>query len=156
MSGAIGPCVSLGVKNQHVSETETGIGGTNSWRIAGIYPNTTLSIYFDIVNQQASPLPQGGRGYVQFINTYQHSNGTRRIRVTTVARNWVDANANMNQISYSFDQECAAVLMARIAIFRAETDNGHDVLRWLDRMLIKLVKILKPYILKKHFIFLFK
>jgi protein transport protein SEC23 len=47
----------------------------------------------------------------------------------------------MNQISYSFDQECAAVLMARIAIFRAETDNGHDVLRWLDRMLIKLVKL---------------
>ena len=51
----------------------------------------------------------------------------------------VDATANMNQISYSFDQECAAILMARIAIFRAETDNGHDVLRWLDRMLIKLV-----------------
>jgi protein transport protein SEC23 len=139
VSGAIGPCVSLGVKNQHVSETETGVGGTSSWRISGIYPNTTLSFYFDVVNQQASPLPQGGRGYVQFVNTYQHSNGTRRIRVTTVARNWVDATVNMNQISYSFDQECAAVLMARIAIFRAETDNGHDVLRWLDRMLIKLV-----------------
>jgi protein transport protein SEC23 len=46
---------------------------------------------------------------------------------------------NLNQIAYSFDQECAAVLMARIATFRAETDNGHDVLRWLDRMLIKLV-----------------
>lgn len=54
----------------------------------------------------------------------------------------VDVTANMNQISYSFDQECAAILMARIAIFRAETDNGHDVLRWLDRMLIKLVNIL--------------
>ena len=45
----------------------------------------------------------------------------------------------MSQIAYSFDQETAAVLMARLAIFRAETDNGHDVLRWLDRMLIKLV-----------------
>lgn len=47
----------------------------------------------------------------------------------------------MNQIAYSFDQECSAVLMARIAIFRAETDNGHDVLRWVDRMLIKLVSL---------------
>ena len=48
---------------------------------------------------------------------------------------------NMNQVSFSFDQECAAVLMARIATFRAETDNGHDVLRWVDRMLIKLVRL---------------
>ena len=47
---------------------------------------------------------------------------------------------NINQISYGFDQECATVLMARIAAFRADTDNGHDVLRWVDRMLIKLVQ----------------
>jgi protein transport protein SEC23 len=138
VSGAIGACVSLGVKTQYVSETETGIGGTSSWKVSGIYPNTTLAFFFDVVSQQAAPLPQGGRGYVQFVNTYQHASGTKRIRVTTLARNWVDATVNMNQISYSFDQECAAVLMARIATFRAETDNGHDVLRWVDRMLIKL------------------
>lgn len=29
--------------------------------------------------------------------------------------------------------------MARTAVFRAETDDGPDVLRWLDRMLIRLV-----------------
>ena len=40
------------------------------------------------------------------------------------------------------DQEAAAVLMARIAVFRAETDDGPDVLRWLDRMLIRLVSYL--------------
>lgn len=33
VSGAIGACVSLGHKNQNVSETETGIGGTNSWKV---------------------------------------------------------------------------------------------------------------------------
>lgn len=51
---------------------------------------------------------------------------------------WIDTQVNLNQVAYSFDQECAAVLMARIATFRAEIDNGHDVLRWVDRMLIKL------------------
>jgi len=72
VSGAIGACVSLGVKNQYVSETETGVGGTNSWRISGTYPNSTLAVFFDIFSQQA----QGNtRGYVQFINTYQHANG---------------------------------------------------------------------------------
>jgi hypothetical protein len=29
-------------------------------------------------------------------------------------------------------------MMSRIAVFRAETDEGPDVLRWLDRMLIRL------------------
>jgi hypothetical protein len=38
-------------KNQSVSETEIGIGGTSAWKISGIYPNTTLAVYFDIVNQ---------------------------------------------------------------------------------------------------------
>ena len=86
VSGAIGACVSLGNKSQYVSESETGVGGTSSWKISGVYPNTTVAFYFDVVNQQASPLPQGGRGYVQFVNTYQHSSGTKRIRVTTIAR----------------------------------------------------------------------
>lgn len=32
--------------------------------------------------------------------------------------------------------------MARIATFKAEYDDGPDVLRWLDRMLIRLVKLI--------------
>lgn len=45
----------------------------------------------------------------------------------------------MQHIAAGYDQEASAVLMARIAVFRAETDDGPDVLRWLDRMLIRLV-----------------
>jgi len=52
---------------------------------------------------------------------------------------WVDASVNIPHIAAGFDQEAAAVLMARVAVFRAETDDGPDVLRWLDRMLIRLV-----------------
>lgn len=52
---------------------------------------------------------------------------------------WADASTNIQHISAGYDQEAAAVLMARIAVFRAETDDGPDVLRWLDRMLIRLV-----------------
>lgn len=36
--------------------------------------------------QHNAPIPQGGRGYLQFITQYQHSSGQRRVRVTTVAR----------------------------------------------------------------------
>lgn len=51
VSGAIGACVSLGVKGPCVSEVETGVGGTCSWRIGAIYPNSTLAFFFDIVTQ---------------------------------------------------------------------------------------------------------
>ena len=51
----------------------------------------------------------------------------------------MDASINTQHVAAGFDQEAAAVLMATIASFRAETDDGPDVLRWLDRMLIRLV-----------------
>ena len=48
-------------------------------------------------------------------------------------------------IAASFDQEAAAVLMARIAVFKAEIDDSPDVLRWLDRMLIRLCQKFADY-----------
>ncbi|CAI9730808.1 transport Sec23A-like isoform X1 [Octopus vulgaris] len=87
VSGAIGSCVSLGTKSQCVSDTELGMGGTCQWKMCGLYPNSTIAIFFEVVNQHNAPIPQGGRGYIQYISQYQHSSGQRRVRVTTVARN---------------------------------------------------------------------
>lgn len=39
--------------------------------------------------QHNAPIPQGGRGAVQYVTQYQHSSGQRRIRVTTIARKLV-------------------------------------------------------------------
>uniref|UniRef100_A0A672H1H6 Protein transport protein SEC23 n=1 Tax=Salarias fasciatus TaxID=181472 RepID=A0A672H1H6_SALFA len=136
--GAIGPCVSLNSKGSCVSENEMGIGGTSQWKICSLNPSTTLGVYFEVVNQHNAPVPQGGRGAVQFVTQYQHSNTQRRIRVTTIARNWADAQSQIQHIETSFDQEAAAVLMARLGVFRAESEEGPDVLRWLDRQLIRL------------------
>ena len=52
---------------------------------------------------------------------------------------WADASVSTQHIASGFDQEAAAVLMARVVMYRAETDDGPDALRWLDRMLIRLV-----------------
>uniref|UniRef100_A0A8C2QUN5 Protein transport protein SEC23 n=1 Tax=Capra hircus TaxID=9925 RepID=A0A8C2QUN5_CAPHI len=138
VAGAIGPCVSLNVKGPCVSENELGVGGTSQWKICGLDPTTTLGIYFEVVNQHNAPIPQGGRGAIQFVTHYQHSSTQRRIRVTTVARNWADVQSQLKHIEAAFDQEAAAVLMARLGVFRAESEEGPDVLRWLDRQLIRL------------------
>ncbi|KAM5340171.1 protein transport protein Sec23A [Glossophaga mutica] len=145
ISGAIGPCVSLNSKGPCVSENEIGTGGTCQWKICGLSPTTTLAIYFEVVNQHNAPIPQGGRGAIQFVTQYQHSSGQRRIRVTTIARNWADAQTQIQNIAASFDQEAAAILMARLAIYRAETEDGPDVLRWLDRQLIRLCQKFGEY-----------
>uniref|UniRef100_A0A8C4QA56 Protein transport protein SEC23 n=1 Tax=Eptatretus burgeri TaxID=7764 RepID=A0A8C4QA56_EPTBU len=138
ISGAIGPCVSLHTKGPCVSENEIGVAGTSQWKICGLDATTTVALYFEVVNQHNAPIPQGGRGALQFVTQYQHSCGQRRIRVTTIARNWADGQSQIQHIAASFDQEAAAVLMARLAMFRADTEEGPDVLRWLDRQLIRL------------------
>ena len=130
-------------ESNNVSENEIGIGGTSSWKMAALSPNHTYAIYYDVSNTMVTQPPmqqmgqnQGVVAYTQIITSYQHSSGTNRIRVTTVG-NHVMTNGNQNY-GDSFDQEAAAVLMARIAVSKAEADDGADVIRWIDRTLIKL------------------
>lgn len=75
---------------------------------------------------------------IQLITSYVHASGQSRLRVTTIGRRWVEPSAP--EVGASFDQEAAAVLMARVASFKSENDDGPDVLRWLDRMLIRVVR----------------
>jgi len=53
---------------------------------------------------------------------------------------WAPVEDPKQMLTVGFDQEAAAVLMARIAVYKAETEEAFDVLRWLDRMLIRLVR----------------
>ncbi|EEC51618.1 predicted protein [Phaeodactylum tricornutum CCAP 1055/1] len=124
VSGAIGPVTSLHKAAPNVSEIEVGKGGTNAWGLGGVDPNTTVAIYFDVSNPGTTPLPEGKRRFIQFLTKYQHANGRTRLRATTLCG--------------SFDQEAAAVLTARMAVHQTESDEVADVLRWVDRSLIRL------------------
>jgi len=135
--GAIGPVTSMNTKSTHVSEVELGYGQTNAWKINTLTPNTTIALYYDVVNQQANPGSSNFR-YFQYVTAYQHSSGQYRLRVTTQALPWVQAGQWLD-ISQGFDQQAAIVLIARLSVFKAETEYLFDVLRWLDRSLIKWV-----------------
>eukprot|EP00096_Caligus_rogercresseyi_P013588 TRINITY_DN621_c0_g1_i1.p1 TRINITY_DN621_c0_g1~~TRINITY_DN621_c0_g1_i1.p1 ORF type:complete len:778 (-),score=222.45 TRINITY_DN621_c0_g1_i1:224-2557(-) len=146
VSGAIGPCVSANKKDNCVSEVVIGMGGTAAWKFCSLGPSSTVAMVFEVVNQHGAPIPQGGRGCMQFITHYQHASGQRRIRVTTLARNWADPQTAIQHIQASFDQEAAAVLMGRMAVWRAETqEDGPDVLRWVDRTLIRICQKFGDY-----------
>jgi protein transport protein SEC23 len=125
VSGLIGHCVSMSNKSTYVGETEIGIGGTSTWKMAGLMPRSSLGVYFEIVSQGGAGGIGGGggpQGGIQFTTHYTHSSGSQRLRVTTVNRPLRDGGSP--EIARSFDQETAAVLMARIAVFKSEVDDG--------------------------------
>ena len=140
VSGAIGCCAAqkkTNVPAKNISETEIGVGGTNTWSLGALDPHTSIAVYFDVSNQGAIP-PGKGR-FIQFVTRYQHSSGKFRVRVTTICGPWTHDPQDVESLKRGFDQEAAAVLMTRIAVNRAERgDDTADILRWLDRSLIRL------------------
>jgi protein transport protein SEC23 len=148
VTGLIGHAISLNKKSSSVGETECGIGNTCSWKMCGIDPASSYGVYFEIAGQggpQATAMQQGPqKGLIQFLTYYQHSGGQFHLRVTTVARDMSGPSGDP-AIARSFDQEAAAVLMSRIAVYKAEVDDGPDVLRWVDRMLIRLCSRFAEY-----------
>ncbi|KHO00897.1 Sec23/Sec24, trunk domain protein [Metarhizium album ARSEF 1941] len=145
VTGLIGHAVSLNKKSVSVGETECGIGNTCSWKMCGIDPQASYGVYFEVASQGPATHQQAPqKGMMQFLTYYQHSSGQFHLRVTTVARN-LSGPAGDPAIAQSFDQEAAAVLMSRIAVFKSEVDDGPDVLRWVDRMLIRLCSRFADY-----------
>lgn len=137
VSGIIGFCTSLKKKAPNVSDMVIGVGGTNMWSLGGINRESTYALFFEITNTtiNQAPVPI----YIQFLTRYLHSSGHFRLRVTTVKRT-MSMGDELRQIADSFDQEAAASLVAKHAVYRTMTgEESIDVLRSLDRMLIKLV-----------------
>lgn len=58
--------------------------------------------------------------------------------MTTVQRLMTNPD-DLRELAYGFDQEAAAVVLSRYAIFKTFSEDPMDVIRWLDRILIKLV-----------------
>lgn len=140
ISGIIGHAASLAQKSSNVSENELGVGGTSRYRLCTVSPQHSYGVFFDVVNTEQ--LPQNYQSYIQFITHYQHSSGSYRIRVTTMS-NFLTSDEMA--LTNSFDQEAAAVLMARVTLFKSEQDDGADVLRWIDRILIRLCQKFADY-----------
>jgi protein transport protein SEC23 len=149
VSGAIGAGTSLNKHGSNVSDLEVGKGGTSAWSLGGLGPETTVAIYFDVTNNGNNPLPENKRRYIQFLTKYQNAAGKTRIRATTLCGPWYNPptakdgepsnfDAQNSPVRASFDQEAAAVLTARLAVHQTDSDEVADVLRWVDRSLIRL------------------
>lgn len=141
VQGVIGPCASLDKKGPLCSETVIGQGNTSAWKMCGLDKKTSLCIIFEIARKDgpdAIGQPASNQFYFQFLTYYQHSDGKMRLRVTTLSRRWVAGPGNVQDLMAGFDQEAAAVVMARLVSFKMEAEADFDPIRWLDRSLIRL------------------
>ncbi|WOL16905.1 protein transport protein sec23-1 isoform X1 [Canna indica] len=140
--GALGPCMSLRKKNNSVGDKEIGQGGSNMWKMSTLTSKTCITFIFQVcTDHNVEPPPVF---FVQFMTRYRHGNGGFRLRVTTVARRWVKPRSP--EITAGFDQEAAAAVMARLAVQRADEYHARDVIRWLDKMLIRFTAKFGDYV----------
>ncbi|KAL5204269.1 hypothetical protein ABZP36_009140 [Zizania latifolia] len=140
VQGVIGPCTSLEKKGALCADTVVGQGNTTAWKMCGLDRNTSLAVFFDVSPSERSSQPghQNPHLYIQFVTSYQHPEGQMRIRVTTICRKWVDGSTNTEELVEGFDQETAAVVLARYISLKMEMEEEFDATRWLDRSLIRL------------------
>nr|GMD75992.1 protein transport protein SEC23-like [Ipomoea batatas] len=140
IQGIIGPCTSLEKKGPAIANTVIGEGNTTAWKMCSIDKTTCMTVFFDVSSSEKSD-PSGNANsylYIQFLTSYQGSDAQTKLRVTTISRRWVDTAVNSEELIQSFDQETAAVVMARLASYKMEMEEGFDATRWLDRNLIRL------------------
>jgi len=136
--GGMGYLVSLNQAGTNVSDQKFGQSGTNSWNLGGMDNNSTYTFLMDVNNSEINN--QLKRGLIQIVTTYVHSDRSIRKRITTVGRKFCnDVTTNVLEMSQGFDQEAAAVLMARYCVYKGYTEERIEVLRWLDKQLIRLI-----------------
>ncbi|KAK7287290.1 hypothetical protein RIF29_00503 [Crotalaria pallida] len=141
VQGIIGPCSSLEKKGPLVSDSVIGQGGTSAWKMCGLDKSTSLCLFFDIVRKEtpdATAQATSNQFYFQFLTYYQNNSGQMRFRVTTLSRRWVAGQGSLQELIAGFDQEAAAIVMARHVSFKMETEAEFDPIRWLDKALINL------------------
>eukprot|EP00258_Populus_trichocarpa_P035756 XP_024451775.1 protein transport protein SEC23 isoform X4 [Populus trichocarpa] len=167
VQGIIGPCASLEKKGPLCSDTVVGQGNTSAWKMCGLDKATTLCLIFEIAKKDSTDTtvqPSSYQFYFQLLTYYQHSGGQMRLRVTTLSRRWVAGLGSAQDLIAGFDQEAAAVAMARLVSFKMENEVTikssmvfgiltilplrclmipvkkveFDPIRWLDKALIHL------------------
>ncbi|CDY13800.1 BnaA09g43020D [Brassica napus] len=155
VQGVIGPCASLEKKGPLCSDTGIGQGHTSAWKMCGLDKSTSVCLVFEIAKRETADVvlqSQINQFYFQFLTYYQHSNGQTRLRVTTLSRRWVMGTENLQakvmflssyiydltELTNGFDQEAAAVVMARLISFKMETQPEFNPQRWADKALVNL------------------
>jgi len=125
-------------KQQHRKmNQEVTFAQTSAWRMCTLDHGSSYAFYFDIINPHNTIIPETQHGMIQFKTNYQCPNGSRVLRVTTVAHSFSSPAKQLSALLPGFDQEAAIALIARLACFKASREEiqGRG---WLDKHVIQM------------------
>jgi protein transport protein SEC23 len=148
IAGGIGYMLSLNQPFGTMVSTDNPIGqsGTRSWSLGGMDQNSTYTFVFDVDSNTSNNMNNARRCIIQILTTYVAGDRTTRLRVTTLLRKIsTDFSSNKFEVAGSFDQEAAAVLFARMCVEKGYKEESIEVLRWLDKGLIRLITKFAEY-----------
>jgi protein transport protein SEC23 len=95
-------------------------------------PDTAIAFYFDVDSKKETQINTANKfGLIQFKTTFTHPSGQRMLRCTTVAHNWVPRGTPPSTLLAGFDQEAAAALVARLIVYKSQTEDI-DMLKYVQ------------------------
>ena len=106
INGALGQCYSLNKSKPFVSSKVVGKGGTYSWYLGSVDQYKSITIAYETKDAEAKEQYY----YFQLKTIFRTSQGELVTRVTTCQKEW---STNIEQIVQGFDEEAAAVYLAR-------------------------------------------
>lgn len=117
-----------------------GHSGTSIFKLGSVSTHSTYALYFELNENVA-----GAYSIIQFITSYQHIDGTRRVHVTTSQR-LINPSYDTNEsIIGSFDQEAATVLVARMAVWKVLYESTGVALKFINKILIDFLSSFSQY-----------
>lgn len=137
--GMLGCGASMQKSGPGVSNNVVGAGKSTQFRLPALDSATTLCLFFEITAEaKAAEKAKAGEVFtLQFSTKYLHWDSSWRRRITTLSRRWVTGQ-QPHEVMLGFDQEAAAVMMARFCTWKMESEEDFDATRWIDRALIRL------------------
>lgn len=145
ISGALGHMLSIEAKSPIVSDIKIGEGNTRSWLLGGINANSTYTFILDTNNTTDFPNKDC---FIQLVTTYVAGDRSYRMRVSTIKKKIIQSLSSpesIDQIGNSFDQEAAVVLLTRMCIHKGETEEPREILKWVDKTLLRLMSKFAQY-----------
>jgi len=148
IKGALGHLVSLNKNNLDMVSNDypVGEGKTILWNLGGIDNTSTYTFILDQSNTDENVAKSLRYCTIQILTTYIASDRSTRLRVTTFRRKFSpDLQNNKYEVAQGFDQEAAVILLTKMAIWKSDTEERIDVLRWVDKSLINLMQRFGEY-----------
>jgi protein transport protein SEC23 len=123
-------------------------GSLNAFAIGSFDDNTSYSFVLDIDSSAKNTnINNSRRAVIQILTTYISGDRSTILRVTTFSRKISsDLESNKLEVAQSFDQESSATLIAKICVEKSYKEENIEIIRWLDKSLIRLVQKFAEYV----------